>query len=113
MFDAFKKWTMSGHTFTSVKLDAVEVESLGPATRQFLEPEDGASEAAKVREEDEGEDRRNSPREGVLRWKYKIIIIAPCYPNPVFEQFAEEFPGIFFGEPPTMLLFASNCCILL
>lgn len=50
MFDAFKKWTMSGHTFTSVKLDAVEVESLGPATRQFLEPEDGASEAATVRE---------------------------------------------------------------
>ncbi|CAM9695763.1 unnamed protein product, partial [Scytosiphon promiscuus] len=39
MYDAFKKWSLFGHTFTFVKLTAAEVESLGAATRQFLEPD--------------------------------------------------------------------------
>ena len=39
MYDAFKKWTLLGHTFTFVKLTPAEVKSLGAATRQFLEPD--------------------------------------------------------------------------
>ena len=49
MFDAFKKWTMSGHTFSFVKLTAAEVESLGAATRQFLEPDRERGGAPMVR----------------------------------------------------------------
>ena len=48
MYDAFKKWSMYGHTFTFLKLTATEVESLGAATRQFLEPESDADGAATV-----------------------------------------------------------------
>ncbi|CAM9725244.1 unnamed protein product, partial [Ectocarpus sp. 12 AP-2014] len=50
MYDAFKKWSMFGHTFTFVKLTAAEVESLGAATRQFLEPDgdDDGNESATV-----------------------------------------------------------------
>lgn len=53
MYDAFKKWSLLGHTFAFVKLTPTEVESLGAATRQFLEPdEDGDSNGnATVREE--------------------------------------------------------------
>lgn len=53
MYDAFKKWSLLGHTFTFVKLTTAEVESLGAATRQFLEPAgDGDSNGtATVREE--------------------------------------------------------------
>ena len=49
MYDAFKKWSMHGHTFTFLKLTAAEVESLGAATQQFLEPEDNTDGAAMVR----------------------------------------------------------------
>lgn len=51
MYDAFKKWSLFGHTFTFVKLTAAEVQSLGAATRQFLEPDgDGdGSETPTVR----------------------------------------------------------------
>lgn len=45
MFDAFKKWSFSGHTFTFIKLTPAEVESLGVATRQFIEKgEEGGRE---------------------------------------------------------------------
>lgn len=56
MYDAFKKWTLLGHTFTFVKLTPEEVKSLGAATRQFLEPEgDGDdSKTASVREKRRG-----------------------------------------------------------
>lgn len=51
MFDAFKKWSLLGHTFTFVKLTPEEVKSLGAATRQFLEPDgDVDSGTASVRE---------------------------------------------------------------
>lgn len=49
MYDAFKKWSMSGHTFTFVKLTAAEVESLGAATQQFLEPEGDGDKPAMVK----------------------------------------------------------------
>lgn len=58
MFDAFKKWSMSGHTFKFVKLTPSEVESLGAATRQFLEAKGEDDEAVMVSE------RRKSPTEG-------------------------------------------------
>lgn len=49
MFDAFKKWSLAEHTFTFVKLSPAEVESLGAATRQFLEKEDQGDKAIMVR----------------------------------------------------------------
>lgn len=49
MFDAFKKWSLSGHTFTFVKLTPAEVESLGAATRQFLEKEEEGDRDVMVR----------------------------------------------------------------
>lgn len=49
MFDAFKKWSLSGHTFTFVKLAPAEVESLGAATRQFLEKEGAGDREVMVR----------------------------------------------------------------
>lgn len=58
MFDAFKKWSMSGHTFTYVKLTEAEVTSLGAATRQFLEEEGNGDEAAMVREVGTGGEAR-------------------------------------------------------
>ena len=48
MYDAFKKWSMYGHTFTFVKLKPAEVDSLGAATQQFLEPEGDGDEVAMV-----------------------------------------------------------------
>lgn len=54
MFDAFKKWSMSGHTFKFAKLTVAEIESLGAATQQFLEQEEEGDEAATVRLERAG-----------------------------------------------------------
>lgn len=56
MYDAFKKWSLLGHTFTFVKLTPEEVKSLGAATRQFLEPDgdDDSSGTASVRDRERG-----------------------------------------------------------
>lgn len=99
MYDAFKKWSLLGHTFTFVKLTPAEVESLGAATRQFLEPdEDGDSNAAATVREARRISRSTFRKSGNVilghnawhRWQ-EYVAVRVCLPRYL------EFFGIWFN----------------
>lgn len=74
MYDAFKKWTLLGHTFTFVKLTPEEVKSLGAATRQFLEPDGNGDNSGVASVRDTHKPRR------------EVLIVQPEFPVRVPES---------------------------